>query len=117
MFHKVVIVGVGLIGGSFARALRAADAVRTLVGVGRSAEVMARALELGIIDEVATIEEAMRGADVTWSADTLSAFLQDSSRLVPGNSMAGAAPPMPDARQRRDLVAYLRSGDRRLDLC
>ena len=64
MFDKVVIVGVGLIGGSFARALRAAGAVRTLVGVGRSAEVMARALELGIIDEVATIEAAMQGADL-----------------------------------------------------
>ena len=64
MFNKVVIVGVGLIGGSFARALRAAGAVKTLVGVGRSAEAMARALELGIIDEVATIESAMSGADL-----------------------------------------------------
>ena len=64
MFDKVVIVGVGLIGGSFARALRAAGAVRKLVGVGRSPEAMARALELGIIDEVAAIEQAMRGADL-----------------------------------------------------
>ncbi len=64
MFNKVVIIGVGLIGGSFARALRAAGAVRTLVGVGRSPEVMARALELGIVDEVATIEGAMKDADL-----------------------------------------------------
>lgn len=64
MFTRVVIIGVGLIGGSFARALRAAGAVHTLVGVGRSPEVMARALELGIVDEVASIEVAMKGADL-----------------------------------------------------
>ncbi len=64
MFNKVVIVGVGLIGGSFARALRAAGAVKTLTGVGRSPEVMARALALGIIDEVAPIDQAMAGADL-----------------------------------------------------
>lgn len=64
-FGKVVIVGVGLIGGSFARALRHAGAVRTLTGVGRSPEVMARALALGIVDEVAASPaEAMRGADL-----------------------------------------------------
>jgi prephenate dehydrogenase len=64
VFTRVVIIGVGLIGGSFARALRAANAVTTLVGVGRSPEVMARALELGIVDEVASIEVAMKGADL-----------------------------------------------------
>jgi prephenate dehydrogenase len=64
VLDKVVIVGVGLIGGSFARALLAAGAVRHIVGVGRSPEVMARALELGIVDEVAGIEAAMAGADL-----------------------------------------------------
>lgn len=63
MIDKVVIFGVGLIGGSFARALRHAGVVGTIVGVGRSPQVMARALELGIIDEVApSVEDAMRGA-------------------------------------------------------
>lgn len=64
MFDKVVIVGVGLIGGSFARALRAAGIAGTIAGVGRSPEAMARALELGIVDEVASIEDAMRGASL-----------------------------------------------------
>ncbi|HEU4776426.1 MAG TPA: prephenate dehydrogenase/arogenate dehydrogenase family protein, partial [Telluria sp.] len=63
MMDKVVIFGVGLIGGSFARALRHAGAVRTIVGVGRSPQAMARALELGIVDQVApSLQEAMRGA-------------------------------------------------------
>jgi prephenate dehydrogenase len=65
VIEKVVIFGVGLIGGSFARALRHAGVAGTIVGVGRSPKVMARALELGIIDQVAgTAQEAMRGASL-----------------------------------------------------
>jgi len=70
MLNKVVIFGVGLIGGSFARSLKKAGAVRTVVGVGRSAASMARALELGIVDAVgvasdaASLAEALHGADL-----------------------------------------------------
>jgi prephenate dehydrogenase len=65
MFAKVVIVGVGLIGGSFALALKQAGAAQVVVGMGRSRESMARALELGIVDAVCdSAEEAMRGADL-----------------------------------------------------
>ncbi len=69
MFRKVVIFGVGLIGGSFARALRQAGMAASIVGVGRSPQAMARALELGIVDQSAvTVEEAMRGADLVMIA-------------------------------------------------
>ncbi|MFL6673550.1 MAG: prephenate dehydrogenase [Massilia sp.] len=65
MFDKVVIVGVGLIGGSFALALKQAGAAKTVVGMGRSSGVMARALALGIVDATTgSPEEAMRGADL-----------------------------------------------------
>jgi prephenate dehydrogenase len=65
MFDKVVVVGVGLIGGSFALALKQAGAAKSIVGIGRSQQVMARALELGIVDQVAaSSQEAMRGADL-----------------------------------------------------
>jgi prephenate dehydrogenase len=65
MIDRLVIVGVGLIGGSFALALKAAGAVRSVAGLGRSPEAMARALELGIVDEVCdTPGQAMRGADL-----------------------------------------------------
>lgn len=53
MLNKVVIFGVGLIGGSFARALKQADAVKHIVGVDRSEAFLSRALELGIIDSAA----------------------------------------------------------------
>ncbi|WP_426322202.1 prephenate dehydrogenase [Pseudoduganella sp. R-43] len=53
MLNKVVIFGVGLIGGSFARGLKQAGAARHIVGVDRSEAFLARALELGIIDSAA----------------------------------------------------------------
>ncbi|MBB5391236.1 MULTISPECIES: prephenate dehydrogenase/arogenate dehydrogenase family protein [unclassified Herbaspirillum] len=65
MFKKVVIFGVGLIGGSFALALRHAGKVEQIVGVGRSPASLARARELGIIDTVATDAAlAVDGADL-----------------------------------------------------
>lgn len=61
---KLVVVGVGLIGGSFALALRRAGMVDHIVGMGRSPENMQRALELGIIDEQAhDFSAALSGAD------------------------------------------------------
>lgn len=65
MFKKVVIFGVGLIGGSFALALRRAHPATQFVGVGRSAQSLERARELGIIDAIATDPAAaVAGADL-----------------------------------------------------
>jgi prephenate dehydrogenase len=64
-FSRVVIVGVGLIGGSLALSLKRAGVVGTVVGVGRSAASLERAKSLGVIDEIApSIEAAARGASV-----------------------------------------------------
>jgi prephenate dehydrogenase len=52
LFDKVVIFGVGLIGGSFALALRKANAVGEVVGFGRSAATLQQAQQLGIIDRI-----------------------------------------------------------------
>ena len=63
--HKVVIFGVGLIGGSFALALKKATAVEQIVGVGRSVATLERAKELGIIDVVSTsVAQALQDADL-----------------------------------------------------
>ena len=55
---KLVVVGVGLIGGSFALALKEARAVRRVVGVGRSAANIYRAQELKIIDAAGDLDRA-----------------------------------------------------------
>jgi prephenate dehydrogenase len=50
LFERVAIHGVGLIGGSFALALKAAGAVGEVVGIDRDPAVLRHALQLGIID-------------------------------------------------------------------
>lgn len=61
---KIVIVGVGLIGGSFALALRKAGVVEQIVGVGRSIATLQRAQQLGLIDTGAPMNEALQHADL-----------------------------------------------------
>ncbi|MDQ1759042.1 prephenate dehydrogenase/arogenate dehydrogenase family protein [Achromobacter aegrifaciens] len=60
----LAVVGVGLIGGSFAAALRRAGQVGRVLGVGRNAQSLARAVELGLIDEAASAEDAATCADL-----------------------------------------------------
>lgn len=64
LIDVLAVVGVGLIGGSFALALRRAGVVGRIIGVGRSQETLQRALDLGLIDAVATAQEAAEQADV-----------------------------------------------------
>jgi len=50
--EQLAIVGTGLIGGSFALALKQAGAVREVLGVGRNPESLKAALERGLIDRI-----------------------------------------------------------------
>ncbi len=60
----VVIFGVGLIGGSFALALKSAGAGKRVIGLGRSQANLARALELGVIDEISSDPAVVADADL-----------------------------------------------------
>jgi prephenate dehydrogenase len=51
---KLVLLGTGLIGGSFSLALKRAKCVEHVVGVGRNPDNLARALELKVIDEASS---------------------------------------------------------------
>jgi prephenate dehydrogenase len=63
--NKLVVIGVGLIGGSFALALKKARMVRQVVGVGRSRKNLKDALRLGVIDKAETdAAHAVAGADL-----------------------------------------------------
>jgi len=65
VIKQLTIIGVGLIGGSLARALKRAGAVGEVVGAGRDAEHLQRALALGVIDRAeANLAAAVQGADV-----------------------------------------------------
>lgn len=64
-FKKIAVFGVGLIGGSFALALKKQSAVAEVVGVGRRRETLERAQSLGLIDRIANdIPDAANGADL-----------------------------------------------------
>jgi prephenate dehydrogenase len=70
-FHceKLVVIGVGLIGGSVAIALRKAGQVDKIVGVGRGRANIQRALELGVIDEASDdVAAAVQDADIVLMA-------------------------------------------------
>lgn len=84
MFNKVVIFGVGLIGGSFALALKEARCAGTIVGMGRSQRSMARALELGIIDQIGdSMADAMQGADLVLIAAPVAQTASILAALLP----------------------------------
>lgn len=53
MFGNIAILGVGLIGGSLARALRRAGACRRIMGYGRHETELKKAVSLGVIDDYA----------------------------------------------------------------
>ncbi len=62
---RLAVVGLGLIGGSLARALREAGMVSQIAGYDRDPEQMRLALELGVIDRIGLdAADAVRGADV-----------------------------------------------------
>lgn len=62
---KLVVVGVGLIGGSFALDLRRAGRVSEVIGVGRSVENLSRAMQLRVIDAATQdVASAVEDADL-----------------------------------------------------
>jgi prephenate dehydrogenase len=106
---KVAIVGVGLIGGSFALALKAAKACGEIVGVGRDPANMKLALERGAIDAVASdAEQAVRGAELVLVATPVGqlpqVFASMRQTLEPGCLVTDAG------STKRDVIAAARAG-------
>jgi prephenate dehydrogenase len=82
--NKLVIIGVGLIGGSFALALRKAGLVKHITGVGRSQQNMQCAVELGVIDEIASgIPAALHNADLVFLAMPVGQTARTMEKIVP----------------------------------
>lgn len=89
IIDRLAIIGVGLIGGSFARALRQAGVVRTIIGIDRDASNLQQAKSLGVVDEVCENPcQGVRGADVVFlSVPVCSipvAFQEITASLEPG---------------------------------
>jgi len=64
-FQRLALIGCGLMGGSFALAVREASLVQHISGFSASEKTRQRALELGVIDQAcASVAEAVQGADL-----------------------------------------------------
>ncbi len=83
LFKKIVIFGVGLIGGSFALALRKADAVGEAVGFGRGAATLEQAKQLGIIDRIGADLAELGDADLVLLATPVGQMPDIMARIAP----------------------------------
>ena len=83
-FKKIVIFGVGLIGGSFALALRKAHAVGEVVGFGRSEATLQQAKQLDILDRIGRDVAAEVGnADLVLLATPVGQMAELMARIAP----------------------------------
>ncbi len=83
-FKKIVIFGVGLIGGSFALALRKAHAVSEVVGFGRSSATLEQARQLGIIDRLGEdVAREVADADLVLLATPVGQMAELMARIAP----------------------------------
>lgn len=84
MIRRLCIIGVGLIGGSLARALRQAGACQEVVGSGRRVEHLQEAVSLGVIDRFETDAAlAVQGADMVVVCVPLGAMEQIFRSILP----------------------------------
>lgn len=88
MFQRLALIGCGLMGGSFALALRQAGLVQHITGFSASEKTRQRALELKVIDQACnSVAEAVQGADLVLLAVPVgamqSSFAAMRSALAP----------------------------------
>jgi len=82
-FSRITILGTGLIGGSFALAIRRAGFTGPIIGCDRES-TLARARELQVIDHaIATPEEAVKGSDLVVLATPVGSIIDLLERIGP----------------------------------
>ena len=101
---KLAVIGVGLIGGSFALALKKAKAVSQVVGVGRSEQNLKLARERGIIDAIERDPAAAaKNADLVLVATPVAQFASVFASLKNGNALITDG-----GSTKRDVIAAAR---------
>jgi prephenate dehydrogenase len=102
---KLVVIGVGLIGGSFALALKQAGGVGRVTGVGRSRENLDTAITLGVIDEASDdAAQAVRDADLVLIATPVGQMPEVMAHIAPA---LGARTVVTDGGStKQDVIAY-----------
>ncbi|MGD9496922.1 MAG: prephenate dehydrogenase [Armatimonadota bacterium] len=84
LFERVAIIGIGLIGGSFALAARAAGVVGEVIGVARTERTLLEAMHLGAVDRISDDPaQSVRGADLVFIATPVAAIPALLGRIAP----------------------------------
>ncbi|HEX3167885.1 MAG TPA: prephenate dehydrogenase/arogenate dehydrogenase family protein, partial [Chitinophagaceae bacterium] len=73
---RIAIVGVGLIGGSLALQLNEKGLASRLIGVDSNRDHQKKALELGLVDEIMDLDEAIDNSDVVILAIPVDALVK-----------------------------------------
>lgn len=84
VYDRVALIGLGLIAGSMAHAIRAGGLAREVVGHARSAETRATAREIGLCDRVCdSAADAVAGADLVVLAVPVGAMGAVAAAIAP----------------------------------
>jgi len=84
LFNNVTIIGVGLIGGSLARVLKAKDLAVRITGAGRSRATLEQALKIGVIDRMGNgSAQSVEDADLVVLASPVGTFGKIVSEIGP----------------------------------
>jgi prephenate dehydrogenase len=83
MLENVTIIGVGLIGGSFSLALKEKNIAKHIIGVDNNIVNLNKALELGIIDEALSLDEAVKKSELIYIAIPVDATIKILEKIMP----------------------------------
>ena len=110
--NKIVIFGVGLIGGSVALALKKAGAAPKIVGVGRNIENLQTAINLGVIDEAeADIAKALGDADLVLIATPVAQTQKILEAIIPHLSQSTVVTDAGSTKS--DIAQYVMNASKR----
>jgi prephenate dehydrogenase len=82
IIENITIIGVGLIGGSFALAVKEQQLTKNIIGVDTSEMNIEKALALGLIDEALSLEDAVKKSDFIFLAIPVDATVTVVEKLM-----------------------------------
>ena len=84
MINKITIIGVGLIGGSLAKAIKERNLAKVVFGYGRDLSRLKKAKKSNIIDELSTsMKQAVDNADIIVIATPVGTFQKILKEIEP----------------------------------
>ena len=81
IIENVTIIGVGLIGGSFALALKEQQLAKNIIGVDASEINIEKALALGLIDETLSLEDAVKKKRLNFFSNTCRCYCYSCRKI------------------------------------